>query len=96
MRKRAAWLVGLWIVCLLGAGCTSRETVAFETAPEELPAVQGAIIPLSGKQMETIDVKCKVVTISFSAHSDFPGTSSFIQATKPERVVLGGFFGAKE
>lgn len=45
--------------------------------------------------METIDVKCKVVTISFSAHSDFPGTSSFIQATKPERVVLGGFFGQK-
>lgn len=53
------------------------------------------IIPLSGKQMETIDVKCKVVTISFSAHSDFPGTSSFIQATKPERVVLGGFLGQK-
>lgn len=50
MRKRVAWLVGLWIVCLLGAGCTSRETVAFEAAPEELPAVQGCIIPLGGKE----------------------------------------------
>lgn len=35
-------------------------------------------------------MKCKVVTISFSAHSDFPGTSSFLEATQPERVVLGG------
>ena len=37
---------------------------------------------------ETVEVKCDVKTISFSAHSDFPGTSSFVKDTQPDYVVL--------
>ena len=44
---------------------------------------------LNGKISEQIEVRCPAITISFSAHSDFPGTLSFIRDTQPERVVLG-------
>lgn len=35
-----------------------------------------------------MNVRCAIKTISFSAHSDFPGTSSFIKDTQPDYVVL--------
>lgn len=35
-----------------------------------------------------MNVRCTIKTISFSAHSDFPGTSSFIKDTQPDYVVL--------
>ena len=44
---------------------------------------------MNGKISEQIEVRCPATTISFSAHSDFPGTLSFIRDTEPERVVLG-------
>ncbi|OAO12724.1 cleavage and polyadenylation specificity factor subunit 3 [Blastocystis sp. ATCC 50177/Nand II] len=43
---------------------------------------------MNGKISEQIEVRCPATTISFSAHSDFPGTLSFIRDTEPERVVL--------
>lgn len=47
------------------------------------------VIPLlNGNVGETVDVKCAIKTISFSAHSDFPGTSSFVKDTQPDYVVL--------
>lgn len=47
------------------------------------------MIPLlNGNVGETVDVKCAIKTISFSAHSDFPGTSSFVKDTHPDHVVL--------
>lgn len=47
------------------------------------------IIPLlNGNAGETVNVRCTIKTISFSAHSDFPGTSSFIKDTQPDYVVL--------
>lgn len=43
---------------------------------------------MNGNAGETVNVRCTIKTISFSAHSDFPGTSSFIKDTQPDYVVL--------
>ena len=43
---------------------------------------------MNGNAGETVNVRCAIKTISFSAHSDFPGTSSFIKDTQPDYVVL--------
>ena len=50
------------------------------------------IIPrLEGREGDTVEVKCNVTAISFSAHSDYQGTCSLIRDLHPGRVVLGKY-----
>jgi cleavage and polyadenylation specificity factor subunit 3 len=62
------------------AGYTVEGTLAKEILrePKEITTLQGRRIPLN----------CEVKYISFTAHSDFPGTYSFIKQLLPRHTIL--------